>query len=460
MNIERILIIVGSIGSVIGGAWAVDEWLLPKISPGISLFIGNYPWIGWSALFMFIGSVAFLVGRRIERRRKPPFIDSQPPPIVPAIPKGARRVETVVDYPRPGATRTTVTIDYFDGLPNTPDVQRRNLFQKADNLYVNHKYEEAIQLFRELLVDPYSLDEEIALLILIGNCNKNLSKLEAAENYYENALSKARIHDNQAAEAAALTGLSTIHITKGILDKALKYNIQALGIHNQINNRLGQASNLGNIGIVYRKIGDLDKASQHFRQAFKIQQQIGDFEGAASSLGELGNVYMANEEFDKAFEQYKQALNIDRKIGDIQGQATGMTGLGIFYSMKGEFDTALQYFQQALNIYERIGNKQGEAGNLCNIGIIYLERGQLDKALHQFQKSLKIHKKIGDRHGEASSLGNIGILYETKDELDKALKQYQLAIKIFEDISEVQNVEVTKKRIDNIQSWLNRTKPR
>lgn len=407
MNIERILLIVGSIGSVIGGVWAIDEWLLPSISPGISLLIGNYPWIGWLALFIIIGSITFWAGRRIERRRKPSLMDSQPPPIVPFIPKGARRVETVVDYPKPGTTRTIVTVDYVDGLPTTPNPQRRNIFQQANNFYTNRNYEEAITLFRKLLVQPYSPSEEIALHIFIANCFRNLYKFKEAESHYKNALEKSEKHADLVGKAVALTNLSAVYNDRGMLDNALMLH----------------------------------------KQAVRIQGEIGDLQGEAVNLANIGNAYLKKGELNKAIQYFKQALKIDKKIEDRKGEAQDLKYIGNLYLLKNEFNRALLHFQQALKLDSETGDREGEVNALCNIGIVYDETIELDKAREQYQKAIAIYREIGDRRGEAKSLSNVGATYLATGDLNKALQYFKQAQKIFKDTDAKQEAEIVKNLI-------------
>jgi len=63
MNTERILVILGSVGGILGGAWAIDAWVLPRFLPGVNLFIGSYPWVGWLALAVLLGAAAFWSSR-------------------------------------------------------------------------------------------------------------------------------------------------------------------------------------------------------------------------------------------------------------------------------------------------------------------------------------------------------------------------------------------------------------
>jgi Flp pilus assembly protein TadD len=350
MRTERVLVIVGS---VLGIAWAVDAWVLPRVVPGVGLLIGSYPWVGWLALAAILVAVAFWVGRRIGRKGKSPPPDSQPSPIVPTIPQGARRVETVTDYPRPGVTRTITTVEYVDGLPNTPDLQRRNLFKKANNLYKNHKYEEAIPLFYELLSQPYSDAEETALHITIGNSLANLSKFNEAEDHYEKALEKARKHTDKKGEAAGLVNLAGIYIIKGMLAKALEYSEEALKINREIGDRSKEASSLDNIGIIYGIKWELNKAINYIEQSMKIYKEIGDQEGEVRALINMGIIYKKADKIDEAVEQYQQALKISKKIGDLDAEASALGNMGIAYKAKGELDIALELYQQSLKISKK-----------------------------------------------------------------------------------------------------------
>ncbi|MDO8637115.1 MAG: tetratricopeptide repeat protein, partial [Dehalococcoidia bacterium] len=310
---------------VLGGAWAVDEWFLPKLFPKITLLIGQYPWIGVVAGVIFVGSGAFWLG--LHKRYKP----VQPQPLAPHLPPGATRVETVSDTTKPGITRTVTTVEYLDGLPTTPNPSRRSLFEKARELEAKSQFNQAIPLFQKLLVQPETPSEELALLILIGNCFLDLSQLHEAQQYYTEALAKAQRLKNEDAEAAALGNLGNVYFQKGDLDKALEHHQKALVIHEKIGNPLGQASDLGNLGNVYFQKGDLDKALEHHQKALKQHEQIGNPLGQALALGNLGLVYFQKGDLDKALEHLQKALKQHEQIGNPLGQALALGNLGLVY---------------------------------------------------------------------------------------------------------------------------------
>ncbi len=296
---------------------------------------------------------------------------------------------------------------YPDGLAEMPERRRLALLRHGLKSMRDFKYSEAIGFFRECLGVGATQSQNIALLVIIGNCFLSTSELEEAEGHYREAEVAAR-------ESNDKEGLSTI---------------------------------LGNMGIVYGIKGELDKALEHFQQALEIDREIGHREGEASALGNMGNVYGIKGELDKALEHHQQALEIDREIGHRKGEASDVGNMGIVYRIKGELDKALEHFQQALEIDREIGHREGEASALGNMGNVYRIKGELDKALEHHQQALEIDREIGHREGEASDLGNMGNVYQIKGELDKALEQYQQALEIFEEIGAEQSVVKVRKSI-------------
>ncbi|GAJ09483.1 unnamed protein product, partial [marine sediment metagenome] len=69
---------------------------------------------------------------------------------------------------------------YLDGLPETPNKQRRSLFSAGLGAMDEYKYEEAIRHFRECLVSATEQSEKVALLNLIGICFYSVSRINEA----------------------------------------------------------------------------------------------------------------------------------------------------------------------------------------------------------------------------------------------------------------------------------------
>ena len=130
------------IAAVIGTAWAIDSWILPKpiIRP--------------------------LILRLLPKGEKPfHFIANLDTSFTP---------RAQIPTPPTGTGRVTVTIDYFDGLPEAAP-QIRNPFLEGQKLEREYKYLEAIKLYEACFQPESTASQRVALYILIGNCFLSLS---------------------------------------------------------------------------------------------------------------------------------------------------------------------------------------------------------------------------------------------------------------------------------------------
>lgn len=186
---------------------------------------------------------------------------------------------------------TIITDEYLDGLSTTVNATRRAAFERARDLLVGNRSGEALPLFGELLGESESSAEEVALLILIGNCLFYLGRLEEAQRSYTEALEKARKQGEREAEAAALGNVGLVHRQKGDLFEAAQHHQGALKTYEQIGNIPGQAKQLSNLGLVYLQKGDPGKAVEHYQMALAMYTRIGasiEIEKAGRILAEIG----------------------------------------------------------------------------------------------------------------------------------------------------------------------------
>ena len=250
--------VIGAVSAIVGVAWAVDAWILPRVT-----------------------------GKHKE------------------LDKRIERIESKIGQ----------IAEYLDGLPQIADQKRKAGFEKAYHLYKEQNYREAIPAFEACFAPEATLRQRTALHVTIGNSFLRLSELEEAMGHYKQAETLAMEANDKEGLSAAVGNLGNVYLTKGDLDKALEYYQQALKIDREIGKREGEANDLGNMGIVYGIKGELDKALEHHQQALKIDREIGNREGEASDLGNMGNVYRIKGELDKALEYYQQALEIFEDMG-------------------------------------------------------------------------------------------------------------------------------------------------
>lgn len=301
--------------------------------------------------------------------------------------------------------------EYINDLEQTKNLELKRLFERGLTLYQGKEHLQAIDTLQSCLRLQPTPNEEIAVLVLIGNAYKALDKLVEAEGYYEKSLSLAKEIDNrEEGEAAVLANLSLIYKANRDFDKALSHLKKALNIHKNRRMRKYEARDLGNIALIYQDKNHLEKALKYHHEALKIYQ----------------------EEDSK------------------EDQADQLSSIGLIYKRKNWPDSALYYSQKALKIYQEIGPKEHEASQLSVVGQIFRDKRDPDSALSYHYRSLKKYQQIDSRGNVAAQLSCIGLIHRANGNLDSATIYLEEAIDKFEKMNMLPEAEKTKKHIKSV----------
>jgi tetratricopeptide (TPR) repeat protein len=293
-----------------------------------------------------------------------------------------------------------------------------------------YKREEAIEHLENVLNDADFYEKKI-ILSYLGFAYFFISSLNKSLKCW-NKLKK--IEYDKRKKSAIIGNIGIIFMTKGKINKALKYLEEALEIDRKIGNREGEANQLGNIGLTYKDKGEMDEALKCFEQSLEIDREIGNREGEASNLGNIGTIYKNKGDLDKALKYHNKALEIDREIGYREGEASNLGNIGLICIARGDLEKGLEYHRKSLRIFRKIGYRLGEADQLRNIGIIYDKEGNSEEALRYFKEALEISRTIDYKKGEAGLLGDIGITLKLYGKYTAALKNLNKSLEIFEKI--------------------------
>lgn len=191
-----------------------------------------------------------------------------------------------------------------------------------------------------------------------------LSNLETALTYFKHALYIVREYDPASAWTTIFeqvvgetyrTQLQELKHRAGVskaigdvtflyrdLDAALNYYHQALDLYRMIESRLDEAIVLKAIGDAYHIRQQMTTALEHYQQAALLFGQIEDQYDEAMVLKAIGDIYQASNEPTVARTHYEQALDLFRQIEDRMAEATVLEAMGD----KKEVKIALDLFQQ------------------------------------------------------------------------------------------------------------------
>ncbi|MCO5191024.1 MAG: tetratricopeptide repeat protein [Anaerolineae bacterium] len=214
-------------------------------------------------------------------------------------------------------------------------------------------------------------------------------------------------------------------------DAAEAYYQQALTIFREFNDRYSQATVLHQLGIVAQAQRQWDSAEAYYQQALTIFREFNDRHPQATVLHQLGMVAQAQRQWDAAEAYYQQALTIYREFNDRYSQASTLHQLGRVAEEQRQWDSAEAYYQQALTIKREFNDRYEQAGTLHQLGSVAEAQRQWDAAEAYYQQALTIYREFNDRYSQASTLIGLGVIAENREQFAQAADYHFQAAEIY-----------------------------
>jgi serine phosphatase RsbU (regulator of sigma subunit) len=279
---------------------------------------------------------------------------------------------------------------------------------------------------------------KVTVLYKIGfECSvANFSK---AKFYLKKAEQLARVLNYKKGIANSLSYLGIAYETQGNYVEALKAQMAALKLREEIDDKSGISYSLHYIGDIYFGQSDLiekkiskdeynKKALDQYFKALEIGKQASDAKSIANTYNCIGNSYREQEKYSKALEYYFNSVLIRKRINDRLNLSTTYVNIGKLYLKKGNFPEALTYLFQALNLSEKLGHKRTIVKALETIATIYFMQKDYSRSIDFSLRSLQLGRKIGYLEYIAKANKLMSQIYIAKDfnghNGDKAFKYY------------------------------------
>ncbi len=183
-------------------------------------------------------------------------------------------------------------------------------------------------------------------------------------------LAKSSGNDYMLAKGLQLMG--TLNKNKGVFDKALEYQLQALPLMANSSFPGDHASNLNAVGVLYKTMGDYEKALPYYRQSLEICQRERYANPCAMILNNIGTIHDALGNADSAMQYYQMGLDTCLVHNLTVAKALSYNNIGEVYAKANQYDSAQKYFLLTLPIDRATGNKFGSVNTYMNIGSSYM----------------------------------------------------------------------------------------
>lgn len=162
-----------------------------------------------------------------------------------------------------------------------------------------------------------------------GDCLRNLGRLEAAAELYEQRIARGEKLDDRRGVATGKFQLGTVRKDQKNYPAALAAYHEARELFSALGEAGSVATAWHQSGMVYQDMKQWDEAEGAYRQAMKIRVQHGLRADEAASLDELGLLYGGMKRLEEAVVFHQQAATIRTQLGDLMTEGRSRNNMAI-----------------------------------------------------------------------------------------------------------------------------------
>ncbi len=196
-------------------------------------------------------------------------------------------------------------------------------------------------------------------------------------------------------------------------------------------------------GIYFKQTGQYEKAIESLEKSIEYTDEKNDH--SVRGYIEMGFVYEYLNEENKQLDCYKKALNHAEKIKDYVDLYQIYTFLGIYYAERGDVEKGEEMFYKSLDSAEKAWGKEsaGVADVYHSLAANFNLKGQYEEAIQCSERALTIYlnleKKVYSKK-IASLYNNLGIFYLKLEQEETAMTMMRKSYEIVKENQEKKNI--------------------
>jgi len=227
--------------------------------------------------------------------------------------------------------------------------------------------------------------------IIISDYDKALQYLNDSEALLirQSSLSK----DSKQILAKTLGSKGMVFSEQNKYAEALKYDLQAMKMYEELKNSVQLSKIYNNIGVIYNSIGDHPLALKYFLRANQLQKAQ-QSPAAAVSSSNIGLIYLNQNLKNEARKHFDESLLLFEKSPDPRGLGELYNNYSRLYIGENKYTDAKVVLLKAENTFQSIQDQFGLSDTYLLLAEIYFEENNLVKAFEFANKSLGMSRKL------------------------------------------------------------------
>lgn len=374
---------------------------------------------------------------------------------------------SIFDYQDAIACYDTL-ISYSEKLGLDPLRIADQYFQKGKYLYLDGKFNAALEFFEKTLVfQRQTLADADTQIILTteakGNALFQLGRYDESLHCHQEVLSirKNKYQSDDIRLAPSYNNIGNVLQALGEYEQALNSHQKCVDLREKdpATNRLDLANSYSNYSITLYFSGKLTEAIHNQQKAINIREEL-----LKATDPDLALSYQNLSNFYSQLGQYEQALSLQQKAIQIQeknlnpnhpGLVADYGNLGSIYSSLNQHEQAITFARKAALIQEEIDPLHPKmAITYGKLGVVYRDAGQYENALTFQRKAIDLKKSLfGFDHPRLlTTYSNIGHTHNLMGQYELALEYFWKAKHLFEE-----NLDTTHYNLGILYSYITDT---
>ncbi len=211
---------------------------------------------------------------------------------------------------------------------------------------------DTLKLSQKLAKTPF---DQMTVLSMTGNIQKNANQLEAAMESYRLSLAIARTDKNKRFERINLNQIGDLLILLNQPQTALENYRAGSQLAANDNER---ADNYERLAATYSKLGQHDLAIEHQLKAIVMEERSGDLDHYVNAELELGRIYTQASLFEKAEKSIGKVIKLSREQGGAYWEAKSYFYLAKARLANQQKNDAKKLLDDARGICQNIGEDE------------------------------------------------------------------------------------------------------
>ncbi|WKV12296.1 tetratricopeptide repeat protein [Marivirga harenae] len=217
----------------------------------------------------------------------------------------------------------------------------------------------------------------------------NQEDYENAKKYYNKALNLIDSSEYAMSTGVYKLNIGEVYQATGENEKALKLEMDAYNIFNQLGDINGMAYALGVQAKVNYQLGNNYEAIEMTKGALDYLIEDQDYLGAVEYLNFLVKVYISTNKWSSAEDNAQAALKIARQMNSLKWKIKSFDNLSKIFYQKGMHQLAYQFKDSAYNYENQLMDEEKQK-QIANLRVIYeSEQKEQENEILRIDQELK-----------------------------------------------------------------------